>query len=162
MAKADITLARLRELLDYNPATGLFTRRIRRGNNTKAGEVVGSTDKDGYLTVMLDGVVYRLQRLAWIYVHEVWPDGVVDHRNRVRDDNRIDNLRDVPQGTNMQNQLLPRSKTGTGFLGVTRNGGRFQARINVKGRPVQIGTFDTPEEASAAYWAAKGRLHATV
>jgi hypothetical protein len=154
-----ISLERLKELLHYDPQTGIFTRNVRRGNNTKEGEICGSVDADGYLRMMLDGRVYRLQRLAWFYCYGVWPNGVVDHKNRVRDDNRIDNLRDVSQSVNMENQTNSRSARGTGFLGVTVCQSKYQARIQKDGRPFFIGSFSTPEEASRAYWDAKKRLH---
>lgn len=159
MADNTITHQRLLELLSYDPETGIFVRKVRRGNATKPGDVVGQTSKRDYCTVMLDGRSYKLHRLAWFYVHAEWPAGVIDHINGEPNDNRIANLRDVTQGQNMQNQRAPRSKTGTGFLGVTRTHRKFQARIQVNGKNIHLGTFDTAEAASRAYQSAKASLH---
>ena len=57
------------------------------------------------------------------------------------------------------NVVAPRKDNTSGFRGVTRNGDRWQARIWVHSKKTHLGTYATPEEASAAYWAAKAKLH---
>lgn len=70
-----LTQKRLREVLSYDPATGIFRWTITRGANAKAGFVAGSPDVKGYLRIMIDGVTYKSHRLAWLYVYGERPIG---------------------------------------------------------------------------------------
>lgn len=92
-----------------------------------------------------------------------WPRFTIDHINGDGSDNRWANLRDVPLFVNQQNMRKPRGGQRTnkiGVLGVTQVGRRFSARLSVDKRTTYLGTFDTPEEAHAAYLAAKRAHHA--
>lgn len=161
MAAADLTAERLREVLDYDRASGVFTNRMRRRvNGAAAGAASGHTRKDGYILIGVDRRIYFAHRLAWLYVYGAWPVHHIDHIDGNPSNNRLENLRDVPQRTNVENQRIARSDSGTGFLGVSRSGNRFAARIEVRGHKVHIGYFATPEEASAAYVEQKRKLHA--
>lgn len=82
---------RLREVLDYNPITGKFVWKVKTGARTVVGSEAGCIDHYGYMKISLDGVVYSAHYLAWLYVHNKWPDKV-KHRNGNRSDNRMDNL----------------------------------------------------------------------
>lgn len=108
---------------------------------------------------MIDGTNFAAHRLAWLYTHGVWPEHWIDHRNRVRHDNRISNLRDVDMAHNRHNVgTKPNRNNKTGLLGVVRsaNGKRFSSRISYPGKKnLYLGTFDTPEAAHAAFMAAK-------
>lgn len=161
MAKADLTAQRLRELLHYNPDTGLFTRNKRISNSAPAGAIVGCQNGNGYLRIRLDDVLYHSHRLAWLYTHGRWPQFFIDHINGVRSDNRLCNLRDVTQVTNMQNLRSARRSSRSGVLGIHyyRQTNRWQARIRIHGKAKSLGYFATKEEAGAAYLAAKRLLH---
>lgn len=159
-AEAAVTLAQVQGLLHYDPDTGTFTYKVAPPRKPwLAGSVVGTTHGAGYKVVKIEQRMYLLHRLAWFYVHGVWPSQNIDHRNGIRCDNRIDNLRDVDQSTNLQNQRGPMSNNKVGFLGVRRRRGRFGAQIVVDGKPVDLGTFDTPERAHDVYVAAKRLQH---
>jgi hypothetical protein len=153
MAAAILTAERLQEVLDYDPETGVFVWKRKTGSRAKPGQVAGNAHSLGYRFLCVDGRRYKEHRLAWLYVHNVWPLGDVDHIDGRRDNNAICNLRDVSRSVNAQNMRLARAHSAAGLLGVrkTKNG-RWCARIN-------IGTYDTPEEAHAAYIEAKRRLH---
>lgn len=155
-----VTYERLRELLAYSKKTGVFTWKCPTSRKHKCGDVAGSRVGHRYIHIEIDGRSYGAHRLAWLYVRGVWPSGQIDHKNGVRDDNRFDNLRDGSRSFNQQNQRKAQSRNMTGFLGVSRSGKRFKARIVVASAQRQIGTFDTPEEAHRAYVQAKRRLHA--
>lgn len=160
MAAEYVSSARLRELLDYDPQTGLFTRRVWRGGTSRPGSVAGgSHGKTGYRQISVDGRLYFAHRLAWFYVHGVWPNGQIDHINGTRSDNRIDNLRDVQSRINTENQRRPRRDNSLGLLGVHKFRKSFIAQLQAKGRMIYLGSFKTAEEASAAYLAAKRALH---
>lgn len=160
--KPELTAGRLRELLHYDPETGVFTRLARTSNSIKVGDVAGTADSDGYIQISVDGVLYRAHRLAWLYMTGAWSKGVIDHVNGVKGDNRFANLRPATNAENQQNQRRAQSSNKLGLLGVCRvcrEGKRFKAQIMVDGRQIYLGTFDTPEQAHAAYLAAKRRLH---
>lgn len=159
--KNRLTQERLREVLNYDPMTGIFTNRVSRSPKARAGEIAGGIGPDGYVHVCIDRECHRGHRLAWFYVHGVWPDPECDHRNTIRSDNRIDNLRVATVAEQRQNQSL-RSDNKTGFKGVAymTHKGRYRARIVVAGVVHVLGQgFLTAEEAHAAYLAAKARLH---
>lgn len=68
-----ITLERLKELLIYEPETGIFTAKVNRKGSAKIGERVGTfTPRDG-LVDRLDGKIYPMHNLAWLWVHGEWP-----------------------------------------------------------------------------------------
>lgn len=145
--------------IEYLPDTGRFVRIRKSGPNVVVGAEAGHVDRQGYRRIWIDGKLRAAHQLAWLWVHGVLPDSSVDHINGQRDDNRIANLRVVDHATNLQNQRRARVDNRLGVLGVRHSGKRFDARIWVDGRGKTIGTFDTVEEASAAYIAAKRELH---
>jgi hypothetical protein len=161
----ELTAARLRSLIDYDPVTGEFRWKPRMGRSGSWCNVdrqAGSVSKQtGYRTVRLDKKLYQAHRLAWLYVHGEWPSHDIDHINGERLDNRIVNLRDVPNVINRQNMRRARKDSSTGHLGVvadTRRG-KFEARIKVDGVARHLGYFSSPEEAHATYVGAKRSLH---
>lgn len=153
-------MKRLREVLDYEPTTGVFRWRVAIGRRVQAGNVAGTLHPKGYRQITIDARKYRAPRLAWFYVHGCWPKNQIDHMNGNRDDNRIENLRDVTSSENLQNQRRAYSSSTTGFLGVSTHRKKFQARIMLDGKNRHLGTFPTPEAAHVVYLAAKRRLHA--
>lgn len=156
--KYELTAARLRELLHYDTETGVFTHIATKRQRVIAGNVAGSTAQNGYRKHRIDGGTYSGHRLAWLYVHGEWPKRWIDHINGDRSDNRIANLRDVSALVNRQNM---RVATGAvGLLGVSRHHRQYRAEIGHNYKNIVLGTFDTPEEAHAAYVQAKRRLHA--
>lgn len=154
-----ITQKRLRELLSYDPDTGVFQWLFSRGT-ARAGAVAGSADSYGYLQTKIDRRCYLNHRLAWLYVHGEWPTRQIDHINGKRTDNRLANLRIVSASVNQQNHRVARVDNKCGLLGVSSSGKRWQARISHPGgKDAYLGLFDTPELAHAAYLEAKRRLH---
>ncbi len=153
-----LTAERLRYLHDYDPETGLFTRR-QAGGGQAIGCVMGTTNKiDGRVRIMVDGLIYLRSRLAWLHYYGEWSKEMLDHINHDVADDRIANLRDVSRMVNMQNQIRSHTKTGLP-LGVYPSKRRFQAAIKIEGKRVYIGNYKTPEEAHAAYLDVKRRHH---
>ena len=155
-----ITHERLRELLHYDPESGVFTWLVRATKNIKIGDEAGDRDTHGYLAIRIDGKRYRAHRLAWLYMTGAWPVHEIDHINGIRDDNRLGNLREATRAENQQNQAVRRDSS-SGFTGVSwdkwRN--KWQAYIKIAGRQRYLGRFPTAESAHAAYLAAKMKLH---
>ena len=153
-----VTLERVKELLDYSPDTGVFTWKFT-DRNRKAGAVAGvATVRRKQLSI--DNSGYPAHRVAWLYVHGKWPDGVIDHINGDWLDNRIANLRDVTQGVNLQNQRNARAGSKSGLLGVRKNGNNWMAMIQLSKRQIYLGTFADKHEAHRAYLDAKRQIHA--
>lgn len=159
MAVEIITAARLRELFDYDPLTGVFTRRVSAGTRWHAGDVAGGPNADGYIVIRIAGRNYYAHRLAWLYVHGEWPSAQIDHRFDDRGDNRLSELRPATRGQNAQNQRRAQANNKCGLLGVSESYGRFRSQIQRDEKNKHLGTFDTPELAHAAYLEAKAKLH---
>lgn len=118
----------------------------------------------GYVQVNTSGTVLKGHRIAWALYYGEWPTDDIDHINGIRNDNRIENLRVVSGTMNTQNKRNGSCKNNSGFLGVYKAKGRlkektFIAKIMKDGRQYHLGCFATPEEAHAAYVAAKRVLH---
>lgn len=160
MATANLTAARLRELLSYDPQTGELRRRVPAGGQ-KVGDLAGSITRRGYRLVNIDGHRVMAHRLAWLYMTGEHPSGVIDHKDGDSLNNRFDNLRDVTQAVNLQNQRKPRSPNRSGVLGVwfDKRRGTWQSDIGFDGKRIRLGAFKTIEDAQAAYIAAKRKYH---
>lgn len=156
---SSLTAERLRELLHYEPETGIFRGRVTSGGRL-AGDVAGYCSHSGYVEIRVDRRPYYAHRLAWLYVYGIWPSGGIDHRNQIKHDNRIDNLREATGSQNGAN-TGKRIDNTSGFKGVSwsKQSRRWQAHIRSHGRSKYLGLFDTPEEAHAAYVEAAHCLH---
>lgn len=156
-----ITALRLQETVRYDPMTGVFTNMIDRGKKSKEGQEFGFLDPAGYLQTRIDNRTYRLHQLAWLYMWAQWPEGVIDHINGDKTDNRFCNLRDVNHTINNQNKRCASKRNKLGILGVSpiAESGKFLAQIKHGGKQRRLGEFSTPEEASAVYLAAKRQHH---
>lgn len=145
-----ITQERLKELLDYDPETGIFTWK-KPYCSRWIGKVVGYDSTQGYKRIALDGKYYLSHRLAWLYVYGMTPT-IIDHINCITDDNRIINLRECTHAQNQANQRLTKANT-SGFKGVSFNKreGKWSARLMVNYKPMHMGFYSTKEEAYKVY-----------
>ena len=149
--------ATLQSLLNYDSSTGEFSWKCYGRYSCKKA---GSPHSRGYVSVAVLKKKYLAHRLAWLYIHGEFPKNQLDHINRNRSDNRIDNLREATNSENCQNKTILKNNT-TGYLGVTRKSGRvgYESSIAFNGKSRYLGTFKTPELAHAAYLQAKSNLH---
>lgn len=158
----DLMLDLLSRSVCYNPITGDFSWIEKplcmpdpaRWNSRRVGKSCGSLDGKGYccISFRINGVLkrFRNHRLAWLLVHRCWPDDEIDHINQNRQDNRIENLRDVSKSVNLRNSRLKTNNT-SGFNGVTRSKGDFWiAQANINHRRVYLGSFSSRIEAANA------------
>jgi len=148
-----LTAERLRLLLDYDPATGILKwRKNGRRKNSHEGQPAGAINASGGLVVRVDYRMHHAARLAWLHYYGEWPKGFVDHRNRNRADNRIENLREATPGENSRNQGRARNNT-SGFKGVNyvKPTGKWRAVIRAHGKMHFLGGFVTKGEAAQAY-----------
>ena len=162
-----LTAERVRELLSYDQETGVMRWRVAR-RSVAAGRVAGYKERDGYLRVKVEARLYPVHRLAWLHFYGEWPVDQIDHINGVKDDNRMENLRDVSQQVNKQNMRKAVRKAilspfHTGLLGASFSL-RRQLFISYIRDPVAmktkyLGSFVTAEEAHQAYIKAKRLMH---
>ena len=149
----------LQSLIHYDPLTGIITR-LKNYNRGKAGKVLGSEHSKGYLETCIKRKRYLIHRLAWFYYYGSLPDGIIDHINGDKKDNRIHNLRVVPWHVNMENQRkASKNNKSTGVFGATKVGNKYVAQIRVLGKQIYLGTFEDADSAGAAYITAKRKLH---
>ena len=146
-----LTAELLRQLLDYDPTTGVFTWKITRNSRLKVGDVAGSVRPNGYVNLGVAGKLYLAHRLAWMYVHGEWPAGEMDHINRVRNDNRIANLRIVTRSQNCHNSFQhKRNLSGCTGVSFDLKACKWHARIYRNGKTKNLGYFVHLADAIAA------------
>lgn len=165
-----LTAERLRELLHYDPLTGIFTCRIKRRGTKGVGSIAGCEEPvdhpsgKRYWVLCLDYVHYKRGRLAWFYTHGVWPAGEIDHADGNEGNDAIDNLRDATRLQNSQNtRNRKHSKAQLKGIRLMRNRPDLKkpwnARITVHGRELCLGYFASDIEAARAYDAAALQYH---
>lgn len=155
----------VRRLLDYDKETGIFTWKERplsdfendmnppmshtTWNAQYAGNVAGSTDGN-YVKIQIKRQNYAAHKLAWIYVYGDEYQGDIDHKNRKKKDNWIDNLRPTNHSLNMFNSTKFVTNT-SGVKGVMRGKkGRWRAGIMIDGKHIYLGSFSCVSDAANA------------
>jgi len=140
------------ELLHYDPETGLFTHLIKRGGMA-VGSVAGYKNPAGYVRITINYKIYQAHRLAWLYVHGIFPDALVDHIDGCTSNNRLNNLRPASNSENLKNQHRLQSHNTSGFKGVTwhKHECKWMAQAKLNGKKMFLGYFNDPKEASSAY-----------
>jgi hypothetical protein len=155
--KNELTVDRLHYLLNYDGATGEFTWRVKR-RGCAQGSRAGCRMKSGYDIIRLDNMLHLAHRLAWLHTTGSWPAHQIDHINGDRADNRISNLREATNIENAHNRRKRRNNK-SGYAGVRVESHKWLAEIKVNYKPIRLGLFATPEEASEAYQKARKKYH---
>lgn len=143
-----------KERLDYDPETGLFTWSQSPKNPRMAGKKAGSVASNGYVMIQVFGKRHLAHRIAWFMTHGQWPSFYIDHVNRIKHDNRIANLRDVPQRANVWNQPDKDVLVGARRL---PDGTWASVHMEFGEEIVQTG-FLTSEEANNAFLTAQKKV----
>ena len=161
MALCSLSAEELRNLVNYDPSTGIFTSRVRRGKIT-IGARLGTWRTwrgHGVFVFAIGGEEYRAHRLAWLYVNGEWPTEDIDHIDGDPSNNRISNLRQATDSQNLANARKPVTNT-SGRKGVSwhSKGQKWQAHIRIEGKSKYLGLFDDLDAAHAAY-ASAATLH---
>lgn len=155
----------VRQLLDYDPSTGVLVWRVNRGKLRNVGKQAGcthNTSTEGYRahTIGVFGRNYRAHRLAWLHYYGEWPETSLDHINGDPLDNRICNLRECTIPQNLANTTVKKnSLTGTKGVHFDKSRGLYSARIRVGGKRLMLGRYRTQDEAAAAYATAALAAH---
>jgi hypothetical protein len=150
-----LTQERLKEVLHYNPDTGIFTWKVMVGKRAKVGTIPGY-HHCGYIYMGVDNHGYPAHHLAFLYMEGYLPEHDIDHINRIRDDNRWDNLRHVSRSCNLRNTSV-RSTNKSGVTGVGWDKGKkkWGSCIGVNCKVKHLGGFDNLKEAVQARWEAE-------
>jgi hypothetical protein len=154
-----LTQDRLKELLQYDKNTGVFTWIKITSNRIKVGDIA-SSNSNGYIYIRIDGIRYGAHRLAWLYETGDMPADVIDHIDGNPLNNAICNLREATQKQNLYN-LKKSVKNTSGYKGVHFHKGtnKWRAVVTVDNKPKHLGLYLTPEDASVAYnnWCSQNR-----
>lgn len=159
MNRDPLTQARLKDVLQYDPESGVFTWSSCRRNHINKGAVAGGVNQEGYVEIKIFQRRYKAHRLAWFYMTGQWPE-VIDHINRKRDDNRFCNLRDCSIQQNSCNTGLSDRNT-SGYRGVSKHkqSGKWKVDVKVKGKKLFFGLFEDIELAGLVAEEARSKMH---
>ncbi len=155
-----LTQKELKQVVHYNPETGIFTRKITTQYNAQKGDIAGTNHGDGYLNFWVNGKCYSNSRLAWLYVYGYFPENMIDHINRIRNDNRICNLREVSPQCNNRNSSIYITNT-SGIKGVYwyKKTGKWCVQIQTNRECKTLGYYKSFSEAVCLRLAAEQCLN---
>ena len=162
-AEYGLTQERLKSLLDYDPDVGVFRWKWRVSTKVPRDLTAGIKYPRGYIGIRIDGRRYHAHRLAWFYVHGVWPTLDIDHIDGDPSNNRLANLREATRSQNLAN-LHKRRGNAKYPKGVYKRGGNkgdwgYGVQIKDGDTYLKFGRYDTPEEAHEMYCEAAVMLH---
>jgi hypothetical protein len=153
----ELTQSRLHDVMDYYPDEGIIRWRLIGSQNRMTAGSVAGCNSNGYVRIEVDGRNYTRSRLVWFFVHGRWPV-CLDHKNGVRHDDRLVNLREVSFSQNSANSAWKIGRCG--FRGVRKQpNNKFVAQIQSSGKKRHLGVYATAAEAAEAYRAASEKLH---
>lgn len=147
MRTREVPVERLRELFYYTPSTGVLVWR-QKNRQHYALQPAGGIDGWGYLKTEVDGKRILNHRIAWALHYGEWPDGGLDHVNRIKTDNRIANLRIASNSENTRNAGKHKDcMSGIRGVSLHKKTSRWRARINIDGKELSLGYFDNKDDA---------------
>lgn len=126
--------------ISYNIDTGKMYWKGKYNGRAPKGSECGSIRSDGYRIIQVNNRNYLAHQLVWILFNFEYPKYQIDHINGNRQDNRIENLRDVPALVNNKNAKKHKHNT-SGIMGVGwhKKSGKWRAYIKVAGRQIELG-----------------------
>jgi hypothetical protein len=144
---SNIDCNQLKEILEYQPETGLFFWKKGIQGIIK-GSKAGHLSKDGYVDIRIKNRLYPAHRLAWLMMTGNWPDDFIDHINRIKSDNRFVNLREATKAENAQNTNIQSNNT-SGYKGVVwhKPNKNWCAQININKKHIHLGSFKNLQDA---------------
>ena len=142
---------RVKELFYYDAESGMLLWRYGNKRNVKPWQEAKAPNGHGYYTAKIDGKSYRVHRLIWLYVYGSFPQQEIDHKNKIRNDNRLCNLRDVSRSDNCQNLSLP-SHNKSGHMGISwvKQRSLWTVYIKVNKKNKWLGCYKDLDDAVAA------------
>jgi len=145
-----ITQKELKEALNYNPNTGIFTRKYNNAS-FKIGSEVSTKHSKGYITTQINGKQYLAHRLAWLYMTGEFPKFQIDHKDQIKHNNKWKNLREVNNQENHKNMPIQQNNT-SGNIGVSwrKDRNKWNSYIVNNNKKINLGSFDDLEDAIIA------------
>lgn len=117
--------------------------------NRDAGTIAGSIDKKtGYISIYINSIPYLAHRLIY-KMHTGIDPNIIDHKNRVRTDNRFENLRNGTHSDNLSNKSIYKNNK-SGYSGISEAPTGWVVRDKINGKRVYVGIYPTLEEAIEA------------
>jgi hypothetical protein len=104
-----------------------------------------------YSGVVIHDTKFYTHHVIWCMVYGYWPEHGIDHRDGDRYNNHPNNLREATMSQNIANAAFGKRR------GVEKRGAKYRARIVVNQQRIELGSYDTFEEAQAAYQAGADR-----
>jgi len=154
-----ITQKELKESLHYNPETGVFVWLASPHGKVNAGDIAGFTDKTtGYIKITVNSKKNYAHRLAWLYMTGEWPEDQIDHDDRVRANNKWDNLFAATNQENNKNKSKQKNNT-SGVTGVSwfARDKIWRARVTINDKEKHLGYFVDKFEAVCARMSANNK-----
>jgi len=142
-----LTQKRLKELLHYNPDTGVFIWKVSRGGHC-SGSIAGGLRHDDRVHISIDNQHFLRSRLAFFYIEGYFPEQDVDHKNRTKTDDRWSNLRHVSRQCNLRNIGLQKNNaSGVSGVAFSKRENKWRSTITVNFKQFHIGYFGDFNEA---------------
>ena len=152
----DLSQSRLKEVINYDPITGIFTWIRSNCNRAKKGNIAGFVDHLGYSNIGIDKKVYRSNRLAFLYMEGYFPEYYVDHINRDKLDNKWNNLRHASAACNTINsKKSKRNTSGVVGVGWHKYDKVWESKIGINYKTIHLGTHKDFTDAVRARWKAE-------
>ena len=140
-----LTYQKLRDTLNYNPITGIFTWKISGKGINKS--IAGSKNSEDYIIITINKQRYGAHRLAWLYIYGYFPENGIDHKDRIRYHNWISNLREASPQCNMRNRKVGKNnKTGISGVYYDKSTSKWVAFIYINRICKKVGSFTSFEE----------------
>lgn len=141
-----MTQDELKEILDYNSITGVFTWKISPSRRAKIGDIAGYSDR-GYTIIRYNYKNYKAHRLAWLFIYGVIPK-MIDHIDRNGSNNSIDNLRISCYSENNKNKSkYSNCKSGVTGVSYSKKDSKWKPTIKVNGKTINLGYYDNFDDA---------------
>jgi len=143
-----LTQKEVKRLFNYDPITGILIWKVSLSNRVSVGDVIKGKDSDGYVVVRINKRTYQAQRIIWLWYYGYMPEGLIDHKDRIKHHNWIDNLREASKSCNARNIGNHKNNT-SGVKGVSYNkkDKRWVAYIDVNGKHYYVGFCKDFDEA---------------
>ncbi|PHM42378.1 HNH endonuclease [Xenorhabdus szentirmaii] len=156
----ELTQRKLKDILSYDPESGLFHWRKVVSGPVKIGQIAGTKNSNGHIMISISRKRYVAHRLAWLYMTGKWPTGEIDHVNVIGSDNRWNNLRLCTRSENECNKGLRKDNT-SGFKGVCWNktNKKWIVKIKLNNKTRNLGGFNDIELADLVAREAREKYH---
>lgn len=147
-----ININEIFERLGYIKETGqIFWKKPLR-KKSLINKIINRISNNGYVIVKIYNTRIQIHRIVWLFENGTWPNGVIDHVDGNKLNNKYNNLRVVTMRTNSQNRKEHRNGNLLGAHKNTKsNKNQWASRIQINGKSIYLGSFRTQVEAHNAY-----------